>query len=64
METRIREIDDAIWEDFKAAARERKISANSLLLECIEREAKKWRKDEDARILRRADEIRQRKLDL
>lgn len=64
MDTRIRYLDRAIWEDFKEAAQDRGLTANQLLLELITQESKKWRKGEDARILRRADEIRQGKLEV
>jgi len=64
MQTVIRRVDPEIWKDFLDAAKAQGISGNQFLLNLIEKESKKWRRGEDARILKLADEIRQRKLPL
>lgn len=62
MEFRVHKIPDASYEAFRDAARYEHISVNSLFLRLIEKTAKEWKKGEEARILKAADEIRQKRL--
>lgn len=62
MEFRLRNIPNEAYITFRDAARGQQMTVNELLIKLIEKTAKEWKRGEEARILKAADEIRQRKL--
>lgn len=63
MDTKIRNIPDDLWKDFKKLALDADSSINAMMIELITAAVKKYRETEKRKIVEKYDELKQGKLE-